>query len=350
MNQALPLSAIADLSAVIGTGYVCAMNPGSDGVVYLAIHEATAEGDDDERCGPRGWTSEGRPRPYRIVGLRDSSIVFDLVIHDVPLIVAYVDAQPDWLLLAGGRARGRNTWEEPHECNARIYARDGQFVRALALGDDIRGIQITEDGAIWVAYGCEGESHVVASELVAYDVMGAPLFQFESKERGYSIGDTDALNAAGSGDIWVASSPNDYTLIHLGRHGMPQTRDPLGTAEDWLQRPWDGALDARRAPSSAVWDLPVFDVACLAIAGRYAMFSQWGSWTGTGTTHELRLYALQVYRQFEAIGTLTPMDDDGRPIEVQGCVGRGNAIYLRSGTALYRIDIETADAACGKNQ
>ena len=334
----------------MGTGYVCAMNPGSDGVLYLVIHEATAEGDDDERYGSRGWTSEGRPRPYRIVGLRDSSIVFDLVIHDVPLAVDYVDAQPDWLLLAGSRARGRNTWEEPHECNARIYSRDGQFVRALALGDDIRGIQITEDGAIWVAYGCESESAVVASELVAYDVMGAPLFQFESKERGYSIGDTDALNAAGSGDIWVASSPNDYTLIHLGRHGVPQTRDPLGTAADWLQRPWDGALDARRTPSSSFWDIPVFDIACLAISGRYAMFSLWDRPADKSTSYVLSLYALQVYRQFEAIGTLTPMDDAGLPIKIQRCVGRGNAIYLWSGTALYRIDVETAVAACGKNR
>ena len=80
------------------------------------------------------------------------------------------------------------------------------------------------------------------------------------------------------------------------------------------------------------------------------MFSLWDSPSGKGTTNEINFYALQDYGQFEAIGQFTPVDAVGKPIEVQRCIGRGNAIYLLADRSLYRIDVETALAACGKSK
>ncbi|MDN4607679.1 hypothetical protein [Sporosarcina highlanderae] len=94
------------------------------------------------------------------------------------------------------------------EENARVYDKNGRFIRSFCLGDGIEHVYVTRNQEIWTGYFDEGvygnygwEKPVGSSGLVGWDAAGRKIDSLE-EDRTCSIFECLALNGDVSGAIW----------------------------------------------------------------------------------------------------------------------------------------------------
>lgn len=94
------------------------------------------------------------------------------------------------------------------EENARVYDKNGRFIRSFCLGDGIEHVYVTRNQEIWTGYFDEGvfgnygwEQPVGSSGLVGWDAAGRKIDSLE-EDREYSIFECLALNGDTIGAIW----------------------------------------------------------------------------------------------------------------------------------------------------
>ncbi|QTD39490.1 hypothetical protein [Sporosarcina sp. Te-1] len=94
------------------------------------------------------------------------------------------------------------------EKNARVYDKNGRFIRSFCLGDGIERVYVTKDQEIWTGYFDEGvygnygwEVPIGSSGLVGWDAFGRKIDSLE-EEQEYHIFECLGLNGAPDGGIW----------------------------------------------------------------------------------------------------------------------------------------------------
>jgi hypothetical protein len=249
MVRDLRLSPIADLLPVVGDGELVAFNVGHDGTQYFVV----ARNPLDYRIVQPDGASFAKTRPeepqsYRVVGLSHGEISLDVAIGEEEFNIHEVQPlSADEILLVCGRSYYRGP--DDYDLNARVYSRDGNFIRAFLLGDGIQTVQATSKGVIWASYFDEGvfgnfgwQQPIGASGLVAWDSNGIKVFEFQPAEGLDSICDCYALNVACDSDVWFYYYM-DFPLVRL-----------------------------RNGRIHSVWDVPIAGSGAFAISDKHAVF------------------------------------------------------------------------------
>lgn len=314
-SATLSLEPVVSLIPFVGNGELIAFNVGPDGAAYLV----TALGPLDYRTERRGAsfakTVPDKSQSYRVVGLSAAQSVLDLIIEHERFNIHDIQPLINELLLICGRShfKGPNDFEK----NGRVYTREGRFVREILLGDGIQTIQATQTGVIWTSFFDEGifgnygwTVPIGAAGLVAWDVNGDKLYDFEPDGGLESICDCYALNVASQDDVWLYYY-TEFPLVHLHRQQI-----------------------------KSFWMIPVEGSDAFAVSRDTALFR--GGYDDHDTYH---LFSIDRGGEAELTGTVELRDPQGGKIIADRVVGRGNAIYLISSYSLYRIDVPTAVAA-----
>lgn len=129
----------------------------------------------------------------------------------------------DYLLLAC--ARSTNYGDGRVDENARVFDREGNFIRSFCLGDGIGHLYTTGDGKIWTGYFDEGifgnygwDDPIGEAGLICWDAYGQILEKHEQPEEHF-ISDCYALNIAADDEVWFYF----YTDFHIGRRKNGKT-------------------------------------------------------------------------------------------------------------------------------
>lgn len=299
------LTPILDLRQALAGAEPNAFGVGPDRAVYLAF-DVTPK---------RPVGASKLPLAYRVLVYAGAECRLDVVIADVPFVVHFVQPLGEHLLLTcsqstyqpGGIAEG----------NARVYTRDGEFVRAFVLGDGIEDVQTTNTGDIWTSYFDEGvlrsfsgRTPIGEAGLVAWNSDGEKSYAYDSPAGVSSILDCYALNVASKDDVWL------YYYI-----GFPLVR-----------------LQHRRA--TAVWNMPLRGSNGFAVDGRHALFR--GGSDGSDT---YRLFELGADGKVMRRATLTLNDEDGEPLVAERVAARADTLTILSRGRIYMLRIDDAVAA-----
>ena len=311
MKNVLRPSRSTALKDAVGAHTIVDCNVGPGGEVYLLL----AIDPLDYRSASDGGASFAKivpdvPQRYRVLVLRKGELELDLVIHDERFNIHTVQPVGDDLLLVCARSqyRGKNDVD----LNARVYARDGTFLREFLLGDGVETVQTTGRGEIWTSYFDEGVfgnygwiDPVGAAGLVAWNQAGDKTYEYDPDGSVDAISDCYALNVASAEDVWCCYYM-DFPLVHL--------RD-------------------KRIVST--WTVPVSGSHAFAVGRGHALFA------GDYDDHDtFQLVRLGPDGTSEQAGTFHLIGDDGGAVSPDQAVGRGSVLYVLQGTVLYELDLE----------
>ena len=288
------LAPIVDLRRELGSLSCDIYGIGPDRAIYVAADLAATP-----------LLSHRPPYAYRVLAYVDGTCRLDLTITGLPFPVHHVQPLGEHLLLASARQRSGVV-----DCNARVYTRDGQLVRELALGDGIEDIQTTKAGEIWTSYfdqGVFGGDPVAAKGLVAWNEDGEPVYTYGAPAGVGGIVDCYALNVAAKDDVWLYYY-TEFPLVRI-RH--------------------------RRV--AAVWNPPVQYSKAFAVDGRHALFRG-----GHGNTDDYLLYALGDDGDIAHLSTYTLCDEDGEPIDAGRVLARADVMTIESRGRIYALRIDDA--------
>ncbi len=301
------------LKEAIGEHTVVTFNVGPRGEVHVLL----AMNSLDYRTQDDGLATFAKIVPdtqqcYRVLVLRRGEIELDLVIQDVPFNIHLVQPLGNDLLLACSRSeyRGRDDFDR----NARVYARDGTFLRDFLLGDGLATIQTTNRGEIWTSYFDEGvfgnygwHDPVGAAGLVAWNGLGEKVYEYDAVGPVGTIVDCYALNVASAEDVWCCYYMN-FPLVHLHKKRI-----------------------------AATWDAPVSGSHAFAVAGNHVLFAG-----GYKKRDMFQLVRLAPNGQSLLVGDVDIIGDDDTPIKSASAIGRGAVLYVLDDAVLYEIDLNDA--------
>ncbi|RNF38850.1 hypothetical protein [Planococcus salinus] len=129
----------------------------------------------------------------------------------------------DHLLLAC--ARSMNYGGGRVDENARLFDREGNFIRSFCLGDGIEHLYTTGDGRIWTGYFDEGifgnygwDDPIGKAGLICWDAFGN-ISELYEQPNAHFIADCYALNVASDDEVWFYF----YTDFHIGKRKNGKT-------------------------------------------------------------------------------------------------------------------------------
>lgn len=300
-----------NLKELIGDQTIVAFNVGPNGEVYFLLAVDTL----DYRTKDTGLGSfvkivPDSPQRYRVLILRDGDLELDLAISDERFNIHEIQPLCNDLLLACSRSAYRG--EHDYDLNARVYSRDGVFLREFLLGDGIATIQTTRRGEIWTSYFDEGvignygwHAPVGAAGLVAWNASGEKVYDYDAVGPVDTIVDCYALNVPSDEDVWCYYY-TDFPLVHLHEKRIV-----------------------------AAWDVPVRGSPAFAVANEHVLFAG-----GYSQADSFQLVRLASNGMSKLIGELNLIGDDGAPVKPVRVVGRGARLYVLSDTMLYEIDVK----------
>ena len=313
MKKVLRPSLSYTFKEAIGDHTIVDLNVGPSGEVYLLL----AMDPLDYRTESNGFASFVKitpdvPQRYRVLVFRRGELELDLVIHGERFNIHTVQPLGDDLLLVCARSRYRG--KDDFDRNARVYARDGTFVRDFLLGDGVEAVQTTSRGEIWTSYFDEGvfgnygwSDPVGAAGLVAWNQEGDNTYEYDAIGPVDAIVDCYALNVAGAEDVWCYYY-TDFPLVHLREKRIVST-----------------------------WNVPVAGSHAFAVGRGHALFA--------GGYDESRRDSFQLVRlesdgTSKQVGEFDLIGDDDVAVRPDRTVGRGSILYVLAGMVLYEIDLK----------
>lgn len=303
------------LKEAIGAHTFVAFNVGPCGEVYVLVAMHTL----DYRTTDNGSASFAKivpdsPQRYRVLVFRKGELELDLAICGERFNIHEIQPLGNDLLLACSRSAYRG--EDDFDLNARVYSRDGTFLREFLLGDGIETIQTTRRGEIWTSYFDEGvfgnygwSDPVGAAGLVAWNEAGEKAYEFAPLGLVDQIADCYALNVASDQDVWCYYY-TDFPLVHLHDKRIVST-----------------------------WNVPVSGSHAFAVASEYVLFAG-----GYDKRDSFQLVRLARNGTSRLIGEFVLMDDDGIPVKLVRTIGRGAKLYVLDDAVLYEIDLSDLPA------
>src|SRR5213080_2898778 len=129
MKQLICLKPVACLARLVANGELVAFNVGLDGVVYLAIAQKPLDYRTQGPGASFAKTIADQPQDYRVIGLRGSDIVLDVMIEGERFNIHDIQPLGKELLLVCCRSnyRGPSDFDK----NGRVYSCDGKFERGM---------------------------------------------------------------------------------------------------------------------------------------------------------------------------------------------------------------------------
>jgi len=299
------------LKELIDDQTIVAFNVGPSGEVYFLFAVDTLDyRTKDDGFGSFAKTIPDSPQRYRVLILRDGDLELDLAISDERFNIHEIQPLGNDLLLACSRSAYRG--EHDFDLNARVYSRDGIFLREFLLGDGIATIQTTRRGEIWTSYFDEGvfgnhgwHAPVGAAGLVAWNASGEKTYEYDAVGPVDAIDDCYALNVTGDEDVWCYYY-SKFPLVHLHEKRIV-----------------------------AAWNVPVRGSPAFAIANEHALFA-----CGYSQADCFQLVRLATNGRSSLIGEFSLIGDDGDPVKTVRAIGRGTKLYVLSDTVLYEIDLK----------
>ena len=208
-SNTISLSPAYDLSPLLSKGEIVAFNVGFSGELLVAVALKALDYQEERK----GWAVFAKTKPsetlrYKLLSGHNGSIESFVLIENEEYNIHELQILPgNNVLLVSGRSHycGPNDFEK----NGRIYSGDGKFIREILLGDGIQNTQVTGNGVIWTSFFDEGvfgnfgwEEPVGASGLVAWDVEGKQIFEYEPTKDLDHICDCYALNVVSEIETW----------------------------------------------------------------------------------------------------------------------------------------------------
>lgn len=312
--EAIQLLPIADLAPYLNGGSVVAFDAGPDGNVFVVIALKPL----DYRTGPQNGpdmfakTVPAQPQRYRILEIRDSTVIRDVTIESAPFNAHFVQPVGDDFLLVCARSvrRGPNSFER----NGRFFDADGQFQREILLGDGIESVQVTHSGIIWTSFFDEGifgnygwNDPVGASGLVAWDRDGQSIYQFEPPPGLDRMCDCYALNVESDESTWCCYD-TEFPLVRL-----------------------------RQFKVDGVWQMPIAGSSTFAVWAGHAVFAG-----GYHEEHHYSLFALPEKRDPQLLRQFAFSTPEGAEIKGARVAGRGDSLWLLHGSEIYQFRVADA--------
>ncbi|MCE3606034.1 hypothetical protein LXA47_20845 [Massilia sp. P8910] len=307
------------LKEAIGKHTFITFNAGPGGEVYVLLARDTL----DYRTKDNAFASFAKiipdsPQRYRVLVFRQGELELDLPIHGARFNIHTIQPLGNDLLLACSRSEYRR--EDDVDLNARVYSRDGSFLREFLLGDGLETIQTTRHGEIWASYFDEGvlgnygwPDPVGAAGLVAWNEQGEKVYEYAPVWPVDRIIDCYALNVASADDVWCCYYTN-FPLVHLHKKRIAST-----------------------------WNVPVSGSNAFAIAGAHVLFA--GGYDKRDSFTLVRLDpdgTSMLIDEFELIG------DDGVAVKPLKTIGRDAVLYVLDDAVLYEIDLKHVLATRGR--
>ena len=319
MKKILSATISFTLKEMIGQHTLVTFNvgPGGEVFVLLAVNSL------DYRTKDNGFASFAKivpdsPQRYRVLVFRQGELELDLAIQGERLNIHILQPLGNDLLLACSRSEYRR--ENDFDLNARVYSRDGRFLREFLLGDGLETIQTTGRSDIWASYFDEGifgnygwRDPVGSAGLVAWSELGEKIYEYEAVGSVDAIADCYALNVASNDDVWCCYY-TDFPLVHLHKNRIAST-----------------------------WTVPISGSHAFAVKGEHALFA--GGYDKRDSLHLVRLAqngTSMLIGEFELIG------EDNKAVKLGQTIGRGAILYVLSDAVLYEIDLNTVLAMPGK--
>ena len=243
-------------------------------------------------------------RDYRVVTLNQEQIVLDLWIRGVYFVVHHVQPLGEDVLLVDARYSGGDH-------NGRVYDREGQYQRAILLGDGIEDVQVTASGVIWTSFFDEG---VYGGEnrgcgIACAGSVGPSKSTSSSLTDGLDyISDCYALNVASESNVWFYYY-TEFPLVHL-----------------------------RNLRIERFWEPPVKSSHAFAVSGDFVLFQ--------GPRHldkpPYHLVELGEQGSIPRHYTFSLTDTHGQWIDPDWTVGRGSTLHILSDSHIYQLEVDEA--------
>lgn len=305
MKLPIQPSSVCSLHREIDDGSVVGFNVGPSGEVCFVV----ALNPLDDRSEGFMKLVPASPQRHRILMVRAGEVELDLIIDSMPLNIHDIQPLDDSLLLACARSEYRGP--DDFDRNARVYSRDGMFLREFLLGDGIEAIQATRRGELWVSYFDEGvfgnhgwRDPVGASGLVAWGSAGEKIYEYEPTAAVGPIIDCYALNVATDEDVWCYYYTG-FPLVHLHEKRIAST-----------------------------WNIPVAGSRAFAVGAGHALFA--GGYKDRDT---FVLVRLGTDGEVVQIGQFELREAEGDVVKVERVAGRGSSLYVLSENILYEVEL-----------
>jgi hypothetical protein len=303
-------SSTCSFRSAIGSGHVVGFNVGPNEDVYLML----ALGPLDYRTECNGFASFAKAIPdsaqrYRVLAMRRGDIELDVCIEGEQFNLHDVQPMRNELLLVCARSQYRSPGD--FDLNARVYGRDGAFLRAFLLGDGVETVQTSRRGVAWASYFDEGvfgncgwKVPVGASGLVAWSKTGDKVYEYEAPGGLSAIADCYALNVATDDDVWLYYY-TDFPLVHLHKQSVAGT-----------------------------WKVPIAGSHAFAVGHDHALFA--GGYGGRDLIHLIRL---ERDGRAKDLGQFHLQAEDGSPLKLDRVVGRGGSLHVLSEGELHELAV-----------
>lgn len=181
------------------------------------------------------------------------------------------------LLLVNRFSQYRN--ENDYDKNGYIYSINGRLKQQILLGDGVAEVQTTEQDIIWVSYFYQGtlgrySTHwhdlLGSTGLVAWNIYGKKLYEFEPSDGLYTIEDCYALNVVLNTSVYAYYFYNDNN--YCGEFDLVQIQNQK---------------------ISNYWYMPVFGSSAFIINGDKAVFDG-------GYEHRTLFYLVELQKEHKA--------------------------------------------------
>ncbi len=245
---------------------------------------------------------------YRVLTFLEGEIMRDTWIQGATFVPHHVQSLDGDVLIACGRCRYRG---EDTDKNGRIYSNDGQFLRALTLGDGIEHLQTDEAGEIWVGYFDEGvfgnygwNEPLGASGLVRWNADGEKTFEFFPSSGLDQICDCYALNVSGN-DTWLCYY-TDFPLVRIRGGKVVES-----------------------------WPAPIQGSTAFAVGGRHILFRG-----GYGDSDKFYLCTHPWLGNFDVKKVFSSSELWGEDEPLVRCSARGPRMIALFGTKILELNVD----------
>lgn len=198
------------------------------------------------------------------------------------------------------------------EKNGRIYSLDGKLKKEILLGDGIQDVQATKSGTIWTSFFDEGifgnygwRNPIGASGLIAFDVNGKILYEFEPVSGLDHMVDCYAINVPSDHETWCYYY-TDFPIVKIRDRKI----------EDF-------------------WHSPVTGAGAFSIYNDLVLFV--GSYDNKA---EFQIVKLLENHKSKIICKINLTDEKGNPLEPERVAARSSHVLVISGTRVYKIDLQ----------
>lgn len=310
-NRCLQASATVAVPTAPGAAALVGFNVGPRGDLYFI----SAMDELDYSTQQTGLATFPKPIPdspqrYRIQSCGDGQTNLDVLVSNERFNIHDIQPVGDELLLVCARSRRRSA--DDFDRNGRIYGRDGTFRREILLGDGIATVQSTDDGQIWASYFDEGvfgnfgwREPVGASGLVAWNLEGERVYEFDAPAGFNTMADCYALNVAADDDVWCCYY-TDFPLVRIQHRNV-----------------------------TSVWRSPVRGSHAFAVSDNHVVFAG-----AHDEPHALRLVELDRDEKATLVETFQLVDSNEEPVSVERIIGRGKSLYALAGQTVHVIDAD----------